>query len=95
MILWKYTKDYIDTRIINSTESFTDVKNSATCSLEYSISGERRPCFIPVVSDCPATCQNQNLISLCEAGYQSLTVGYQSLEVKQCTEMPIVLLVML
>ena len=70
-------KDYIDTGIINSTESLTDVKNSGYCSVEYFISGEQRPCFNPVVSDCSASCQNQNLVSLCEAGYQSLTVGYQ------------------
>ena len=70
-------KDYIDTGVINSTESLTDVKNSGKCSLEYFISGEQRPCFSPVVSDCSASCENENLVSLCKAGYQSLTVGYQ------------------
>ena len=70
-------KNYIDTGIINSTESLTDVKNSGRCSLEYFISGEQRPCFNPVVSDCSASCENQVLISLCKSGYQSLTVGYQ------------------
>ena len=95
--------NYIDTGIINSTESLNDIKNSGNCSLlSYSIYGERRPCFNPVVSSCgeqrpcfnpvvsscgeqrpcfnPVVssckegCQNQNLVSLCESGYQSLTI---------------------
>ena len=67
-------KEYIDTGIINSTESLTDIKNSGNCLLSYSISGEQRPCFSHVVSSCKEGCQNQNLVSLCESGYQSLTI---------------------
>ena len=77
-------KDYVDTGIINSTESFNDIKNSGNCFLSYSISGQRRPCFNNckeqwpcfnlVVSSCKEGCQNQNLVSLCESGYQSLTI---------------------
>ena len=68
-------KNYVDTGIINSTDSLTDVKNSGNCfKLSYSISGEQRPCFNPVVSSCKEGCQNQNLVSLCESGYQSLTI---------------------
>ena len=67
-------KDYVDTGIINSTESLTDIKNSGNCFLSYSIFGEQRPCFNPVVSSCKEGCQNQNLVSLCESGYQSLTI---------------------
>ena len=42
-------KDYVDTGIINSTESLTDIKNSGNCFLSYSIFGEQRPCFKSVV----------------------------------------------
>ena len=66
--------DYIDAGIINSTESLNDIKNSRNCFLSYSISGQKRPCFNPVVSSCKEGCQNQNLVSLCESGYQSLTI---------------------
>ena len=68
-------KDYVNTGIINSTESLTDIKNSGNCfKLSYSINREQRPCFNPVVSSCKEGCQNQNLVSLCESGYQSLTI---------------------
>ena len=77
-------KDYVDTGIINSTESLTDIKNSGNCfKLFYSINGEQRPCFNPVVSSCKEGCRNQNLVSLCESGYQSLTITVSKTSVDQ------------
>ena len=52
---------------INSTQSFNEVRQSASCSLRVNKPGtaESRKCYPSVVSSCRRTCQNEELITRC------------------------------
>ena len=71
-------KDYVETGLVNSTDSLTDVRSTGACTLTYSRSGVARVCSTsPPTSTCSATCQNQNLRALCESDAQAVTFGFQ------------------
>ena len=60
---------------MNSTESLTDIKETGACDMYYSVTGQRRPCSQEnIISTCPSSCQNQELVSLSESGLQAWTV---------------------
>ena len=67
-------KDYINTRLVNSTASLADITRTGKCTPEYSISGESRNCTHNVVFKCKEPCRNQELIRLCESKAQDLTL---------------------
>ena len=68
-------KDYIDTGVVNSTESLTDIKETGACDMYYSVTGQARRCYRGnIISTCPSSCQNQELVNLCESGFHAWTV---------------------
>ncbi len=67
-------REYLRTGLVNSTESFDDVRASGNCLKHFRLPvGSSRPC-LPAIKSCPASCRNQNLVRLCESGFQSLMV---------------------
>ena len=68
--------DHSDSLLVNSTESLKDIKDTGACSVSYTVSGERRPCYRGrVISTCSPSCQNQDLVSRCESSrFQDWTV---------------------
>ena len=62
---------------INSEASLSRVVNSRGCFLNYTVTGEPRPCTTRTVTTaCKPSCQNQELIAQCESG----TVTYTAIE---------------
>ena len=62
-----------DTKI-NSEASLSRVVNSRGCFLNYTITGEHRPCTTrDVTTTCQSSCQNQELIAQCETGALAYT----------------------
>ena len=66
--------EYVNSGLVNSTETLADITKVGQCTLEYSLSGESRNCTHNVVSGCKESCRNLNLVSLCENGAQDLTL---------------------
>ena len=63
-----------ETGVIDSKESLNDVITSGACAIEYSVPDDPRPCYLgDIISTCPSSCENRNLVQLCEYGLQSLT----------------------
>ena len=59
---------------INSEASLSEAVNSSSCSLNYVITGELRPCDSrDVKTTCPVGCQNQELTARCESGALAYT----------------------
>ena len=63
-----------DSGLVNSTDSPSDAKKSAACAVTYRASGDVRPCVSGIItSTCSASCHNQNLVTLCNSDFVSLT----------------------
>ena len=73
----KETEGQIDQNtpgVIDSEQGLDDVIATKACVIKYSAPMDPRPCYYgPVISTCPTSCGNRNLVQFCESGHQSLT----------------------
>ncbi len=68
-------QEYKEKGVVDSPQTLTEVVDTASCELQYSQTGESRPCRY-VTSRCQTSCQNENLIRLCESGPQDMVRSY-------------------
>ncbi len=65
-------QEFKETGVVNDTETLSEVVGIRSCHLVYWKHQNSRPCRHGVISSCPDSCENQNLVKQCKSGTQDL-----------------------
>ena len=60
---------------VTSDEYLQTVLDLANCEMSYFAPQTSRPCLDHVISSCPSSCQQDQLVNSCETGFRSLTIS--------------------